>query len=258
MAVDCYKNEGFCKDLNMEKYFAKFSDIMRNNDIDIYNSQELSEKFGLLSQLLIQENSKYNLTAIKEEDLILPLHFADCLLGMEYIPMGAKLIDVGCGGGFPTLPLAIVRDDLKITAMDSTEKKLGFVELVCRELGLRNITTLVGRAEEHGKNVKYREKFDVACARGVSRLNILSELCMPFISVGGKFVAMKGAMGEEEYGEAAAGIVKLGGRDGEIYHKKLYVSDAESCERTFVVVEKVKNTPEAYPRMYSKIKSKPL
>ena len=126
----------------MGVYFAKYSNIMRNNDIDIYNSQESSEKFEILSKLLIEENSKYNLTAIKDEELILPLHFADCLLGMEYIPEGVSVIDVGCGGGFPTLPLAIVRGDLKITAMDSTEKKLGFVDLVCRELGLNNVKTL--------------------------------------------------------------------------------------------------------------------
>ena len=231
---------------------------MRSNDINIYNSQELSEKFEILSRLLIEENSKYNLTAIKDEELVLPLHFADCLLGMEYIPEGASVIDVGCGGGFPTLPLAIVRGDLKITAMDSTEKKLGFVDLVCRELGLKNVKTLVGRAEDHGKDAKYREKFDVACARGVSRLNILSELCMPFVGVNGRFVAMKGAMGAEEYKEAAVGIAKLGGGKAEIFSKKLYVSENESQERTFVVVGKVKNTPEAYPRMYSKIKNKPL
>ena len=242
----------------MSTYFAKYSNIMRSNDIYIYNSQELSKRFEILSRLLIEENSKYNLTAIKDEELILPLHFADCLLGMEYIPEGVSVIDVGCGGGFPTLPLAIVRGDLKITAMDSTEKKLGFVDLVCRELGLKNVKTLVGRAEDHGKDSKYREKFDVACARGVSRLNILSELCMPFVGVNGRFVAMKGAMGAEEYKEAAVGIAKLGGGKAEIFSKKLFVSENESQERTFVVVEKVKNTPEAYPRMYSKIKNKPL
>lgn len=242
----------------MDKYFTKYSNIMRENRVNIYNSQELSDKFNLLSQLLIQENAKYNLTAIKNEELILPLHFADCLLGMEYIPENSTVVDVGCGGGFPTLPLAIAREDLQITAMDSTEKKLGFVELVCRELGLKNVKTLVGRAEEHGKDVKYREKFDVACARGVSRLNILSELCVPFVRVGGRFVAMKGAMGEEEYKEAAAGIAKLGGGKGEIFHKKLCVSEEETQERSFVVVEKVEKTPISYPRMYSKIKNKPL
>lgn len=242
----------------MSEYFTKFSNIMLKNDISIYKSQELSEKFDLLSQLLIQENAKYNLTAIKDEELVLPLHFADCLLGMEYIPEGAAVVDVGCGGGFPTLPLAIIRGDLMITAMDSTEKKLGFIELVCRELGLKNVKTLVGRAEDYGKDPVYREKFDVVCARGVSRLNILSELCVPFVRVGGRFVAMKGAMGDEEYREAASGIIKLGGGNVEIYHKKLYVSENESQDRSFVVVEKVEKTPASYPRMYSKIKNKPL
>ena len=242
----------------MDKYFSDFSNIMLKNNINIDNMQEISEKFNILSQLLVRENAKYNLTAIKDEGLILSLHFADCLLGMEYIPSGANVIDVGCGGGFPTLPLAIVRGDLSVTAMDSTEKKLGFVDLVCRELGLKNVKTLVGRAEDHGKDVKYREKFDVACARGVSRLNILSELCLPFVRVGGRFLAMKGAMGAEEYKEAAVGIKKLGGGTGELFSKKLYVNASEEQDRCFVVVEKVEKTPDSYPRMYSKIKNKPL
>ena len=142
--------------------------------------------------------------------------------------------------------------------MDSTEKKLGFIRKVCGELGLKNVETLVGRAEEHGKMPEYREKFDVVCARGVSRFNILSELCMPFVRVGGLFVAMKGAMGVEEYREAEGGIVKLGGGKTEIYDKKLFVSVDESQERSFIVVEKSGKTQEIYPRMYSKIKNKPL
>lgn len=241
-----------------EQYYSKYSNIMSENNLSDYISRELSEKFFLLSQLLVEENEKYNLTAIKNEELILPLHFADCMLGAEFIPDGAKVIDVGCGGGFPTLPLAIIREDIKITAMDSTEKKLGFIKKVCVELGLKNVETLVGRAEDHGKMPEYREKFDVACARGVSRLNILSELCMPFVRVGGSFVAMKGAMGVEEYREAEGGIAKLGGGKAGIYDKKLFVSVDESQDRSFIVVEKVAKTPDAYPRMYSKIKNKPL
>ena len=241
-----------------EQYYSKYSNIMCKNGLNNYISQELSEKFFLLSQLLVEENEKYNLTAIKNEELILPLHFADCMLGAEFIPGGASVIDVGCGGGFPTLPLAIIRDDIRITAMDSTEKKLGFIRKVCDELGLKNVKTLVGRAEDHGKMPEYREKFDVACARGVSRLNILSELCMPFVGVNGRFVAMKGAMGAEEYREAEGGIAKLGGKKTEIYDKKLYVSVDESQDRSFIVVEKGAKTPDTYPRMYSKIKNKPL
>ena len=242
----------------MDKYFAKYNNIFLRNKLNNYISQEISEKFYLLSQLLVEENNKYNLTAIKDSELILPLHFADCLIGAEYFSEGASVIDVGCGAGFPSLPLAIARGDLKITAMDSTEKKLGFIEKVCSELGLKNVKTLVGRAEEYGKNVAYREKYDAACARAVSRLNMLSELCLPFVKVGGSFVAMKGAMGREEYEEAAGGIKKLGGGNVKIYDKKLYVNENEMQDRVFVVVEKCEKTPEAYPRMYSKIKNKPL
>ena len=242
----------------MIEFIDRFSNIMLQNGIDVYNKQELAEKFGLLSQLLVEENKKYNLTAIKEEGLIIPLHFVDCLLAEEFIPDGATMLDVGCGAGFPTLPLAIVRDDIDVVAMDSTEKKLGFINKVCAELGLKNVKTVVGRAEEYAKKVEYREKFDIVTARAVSRLNILGELCIPFLKKGGLFVAMKGALGREEAAEASGGMRVLGGEIAKLVEKKLYVSEGDEQDRCFVIIEKVSGTPALYPRMYSKIVKKPL
>lgn len=241
----------------MEKYFSEYSEIFLKNNLNDYINQELSEKFNLFSCLLVEENAKYNLTAIKEESQILPLHFADCLIAAELFPVSAGVVDVGCGAGFPTLPLAIARPDLRITAVDSTEKKLEFIKNVCDKLGLKNVRVLHGRAEELAVT-ELRESFDVACARAVARLNVLSELCVPFVKVGGSFVALKGAIGREEYAEAASGIEKLGGGKAVIVEKTLYVNKNESQSRVFVSVKKEKNTPGQYPRMYSKIKKKPL
>ena len=242
----------------MDKYFTEFSNIFRKNGLNGLCSQEIAEKFFLLSQLLVSENEKYNLTAIKDARLILPLHFADSLLAVDEFPVGAEIVDVGCGAGFPTLPLAIVRGDLKIFALDSTEKKLGFVRKVCSELGLSNVETLSGRAEELSRDKKYRERFGGVCARAVSRLNILSEICIPFLKKGGRFVAMKGAMGAEECAEAKRGIGILGGNVTSVCEKTLYVSDEETQKRVIVTVEKMEKPPDAYPRQYAKITKKPL
>lgn len=242
----------------MNAYFDEYSKIFRKNNLDVFCEQELSEKFRLLSQLLVEENGKYNLTAIKNESLILPLHFADCALGEFFLPRDARLLDVGCGAGFPTLPLAILREDLKITALDSTEKKLRFIDKVCAELGIKNVKTVSGRAEELAKDVRFRERYDAVTARAVSRLNILSELCLPFLRKNGVFVAMKGAIGAEEAAEAEHGIGVLGGKIEDIREKKLYVGEGEMQDRVFVLVRKIEKTPLAYPRMYSKITKSPL
>ena len=232
-----------------------YVDIMTRNFPDgRYNG--FADKFEILYNELVDYNSKVNLTAVTDMAGACAKHFADSLLIEEHIPEGATLCDVGCGGGFPTLPLAIVRSDLKITALDSTEKKLKFVSLMADKLSL-NVTTLAARAEEVGQSSQYRENFDCVCARAVARLNILSELCVPLTRVGGKFISCKAALANEELCEALPGIEKLGG-ELEMSKDTVLITESEEQSRAVFVFTKKNGTPSQYPRHYSKISKKPL
>ena len=232
-----------------------YLDIMNKNFPDgRYN--EFADSFEVLYNELVDYNQKVNLTAVTDEAGACAKHFADSLLIEEYIPEGATLCDVGCGGGFPTLPLAIVRPDLKITALDSTEKKLKFVALMADKLSL-NVTTLAARAEEVGQKAEYRESFDCVCARAVARLNILSELCIPLTRVGGRFISCKAAIGKEELSEAAGGIEKLGAVPTVTSEPDLFTAEGEQSRAVFVF-SKQNPTPSQYPRHYSRISKKPL
>lgn len=236
-----------------EKYF----ELMDKNFPDKrYSTPELAGKFEILYNELVDFNEKVNLTAVTNIEGAIAKHFADSLLIEEYIPQNAKIIDVGCGGGFPTLPLAIVRGDIEITALDSTEKKLKFVSLMADKLSLK-VTTLSARAEEVAKKAEYREGFDSAVARAVARLNVLSELCIPLVKVGGLFISCKAAIGEEEYKEAKAGTEILGAKTKAVYNPCLYTA-AEEQKRSIYIFEKASHTPEKYPRQYAKITKKPL
>ena len=215
-----------------------------------YAEGEKGEKFAVLFDELIAFNNVTNLTAITECEEVALRHFADSLTAADKIPVGATVIDVGCGGGFPTLPLAIARPDLAITALDSTAKKLVFVENMARKLSL-NVKTLAARAEEIPE---CRESFDIATSRAVARMNLLTELCLPLVKVGGKFVAMKGASGKEELAEAEGGITKLGGTVTGVDAFTLL----SAGERVIITVDKVAPTPSAYPRPWGRIKKKPL
>jgi len=229
--------------------------VLGENNINI--SEDAKEKLCRLAELLIEFNSHTNLTAIKTDEGIALDHFADSLLGLDMIPEGARLIDVGAGGGFPSLPIAIARPDVTVVSLDSTAKKLKFIDRAASELGLGNITTLAARAEDAVKDKNMREKFDVATARAVSRLNILSELCLPFISLGGKFLSYKGREGATEYDEASKGIAVLGGKLTEM--REFNLSYGELSRQRFIIsIEKSRKTPDAYPRAYNKILKKPL
>lgn len=236
-----------------EKYF----EIMDKNFPDKrYSTDTLAERFGILYKELVAFNEKVNLTAVTDIEGAIAKHFADSLLIEEYIPQNAKIIDVGCGGGFPTLPLAIVRQDLEITALDSTEKKLKFVSQMANMLSLK-VTTLPARAEETGRKTEYRESFDVCVARAVARLNVLSELCIPLVKKGGLFISCKAAIGAEEYDEAKAGTEVLGAKTKNIAEQALYTAQEEQ-KRSIFIFEKISATPEKYPRQYAKITKKPL
>ena len=218
-----------------------------------YADDAAAEKLALLSDMLVEANKVMNLTAITDPHDVALRHFADSMTAAGFIPEGASVIDVGCGGGFPTLPLAVVRPDIEITALDSTAKKLNFVRDAAEKLSL-NVRVLPSRAEEAALDPLLREKYDVCISRAVARLNILSELCLPFVKAGGSFIAMKGADAGSELTEAENGIKKLGGS----VERAEKFTLSEAGERCIIIVKKTDRTPEKYPRAYAKIRKTPL
>lgn len=241
----------------MTEQAASIKDILIKNGLDHTASDEICEKLASLTDELLRVNAHTNLTAIKEPSDIAAKHYADCLFAEDLIPSGAALADIGCGGGFPTLPLAIARPDIKITAIDSTAKKIAFVQSAADTLGLSNVTATTGRAEAFARRREYRERFGVVISRAVAALPVLAELCLPFVRTGGIFIAMKGTGADDELAAASGAIAKLGGKVSDMRAVSL-VSGEETLARKLIVIKKTSRTPEAYPRDYSKISKKPL
>ncbi len=241
---------------------AGFASILQKtfaeNGLNKYLNFERVQTFVVLTRHLLEENAKYNLTAIKEPNKIALLHYADCVSMAEAIPKGAKVIDVGCGAGFPSIPLAIVRPDITILAVDSTEKRVRYVAQTARLLGLTNITTRVMRAEDGAKEPALREQFDIATARAVAELRVLAELCLPFVRVGGELVAMKGRNASYELADAKRALAILGGKAVSIDETPLHSSTLGEQAHTLIRIKKDKKTPDAYPRVYAQISKKPL
>ncbi len=232
-------------------------DIFSENGLsELLNTPRL-EKLGRLIENMLETNEKFNLTSITDRTEIVVKHIADSATVIKYIPQNAKLLDVGTGAGFPSLPIAILRDDVKVYALDSTAKKLKYIDDTAKLLELDNIKTVSGRAEELGKNVNYRERFDVVTARAVASLNVLTELCIPFVKVGGIFLSMKGANAHEEIDLAKSGVIQLGGSRFEDLSLSLKYDGIE-FDRHLVLSKKVKKTADNFPRMYSRISKKPL
>lgn len=239
-----------------------FADFFRlaaeKNGLSGLVTEEVIDKLFLLTEHMLTVNEQFNLTAIREPSRVILLHYVDSLLGARLFPKGATVVDVGAGAGFPTLPLAVVRPDLCITALDSTAKRMGYVEETARLLGLKNVTPLVGRAEELARDMKYRECFDCATARAVAALPVLSELCLPFVKIGGRFIAMKGRGGKAELDAAKSAIRLLGGETASFTNTPVISPDGEAFEHTTVVINKIKATEAKYPRAYGKIAKAPL
>ncbi len=221
-------------------------------------SEEQAEKLFLLTERMLTVNKTMNLTAITDEKQVILKHYVDSAMLSAYLPDGASVMDVGCGAGFPTLPLAIIRPDLSITALDGTAKRIRYVEETAAMLGLSNVTAIAGRAEEYGNNGNYREKYDVVTARAVANLQVLCELCLPFARVGGKLISMKSQTAEEEARAAAHCIAVCGGKSDEILSCDLIDWDGCREQRNLVLIRKVSSTPKNYPRHFSKISKKPL
>lgn len=240
----------------MSQFEKLFTEIFRKNGLENYIRNDTVQKFEKLTEIMIRTNAVMNITALTTMEKIIPLHYADCVKIADRIPEGASVIDVGCGGGFPILPLAIVRPDLKITGLDSTDKKVRYVQSTADELGLK-INTISARAEDAAKTPQYRDSFDVAISRAVARMNLLDELCMPFVKIDGVFIAMKGAAGQEELEEAKNGIQRLGGQITCAEEYNLYTG-LEEEKRTVIEIRKVTATPKEFPRGFGAIKKKPL
>ena len=222
---------------------------------EISVDEEAFNRLDTFAEMLIETNKSFNLTAIKEPDDVTVKHFADCLSIFKYvdIPDNAKIIDVGTGAGFPGLVLKLYRPDIQMTFLDSTKKRLGFIENVLNECGIKG-DILHMRAEEAAQLTKYREKYDFATARAVAALPVLSEYCLPFVKVGGSFVSMKSAESNEEISEAKKAINVLGGK---IEEDNLF-DLVENMPRRIIRIKKNSQTPTKYPRPSAQIAKKPL
>lgn len=217
---------------------------------------ERVERLNLYGNLLLSWNEKMNLTAITDPEEVLYKHFYDCILFLKHTKLnnGASLIDVGTGAGFPGMVLKIMRPDIRVTLLDSLNKRLVFLNDVIEKTGLDNISTLHMRAEDAGKSPLHREKYDIACARAVASLPALSEYCLPLVKKGGSFVAMKGASAAEEAAAASNAVRLLGGEKPIIICETLTGNE----QRAFVITKKISQTPTKYPRKPSDISKQPL
>ena len=209
-------------------------------------NEENAMRLEALSNHMLEVNKTLNLTAIKDEDGVILKHLVDSTAIIPFIPENATLCDIGCGGGFPSLVIAILRPDVSVFSVDSVSKKVAYVENTAKLLGLTNESVSNERAEVLGQGDK-REKFDIVTARAVGRLNLISELCLPLVKVGGSFLAMKSLSTDEELEEAKKAIDLLGGKVEKVFSYTL-TDGNEEIDRSIVVIKKVKNTSNRYPR----------
>ncbi len=228
------------------------------NNLEITGRQ--ADQLDRYAQLLVEWNEKMNLTAITDPEGVLVKHLMDSLTVLRSLPAaGEKVrrIDVGTGAGFPGIPLAVMREELELTLLDSLNKRLVFLEAVCRALGLE-ARCVHARAEEAGRQKAHREKYNVATARAVAALPALCEYCLPLVVPGGVFLAMKGPDGEREVQEAASAIKVLGGKLSGIDEWQLPPVEGEAAERKILRIQKISPTPDRFPRQAAKIAKQPL
>lgn len=229
----------------MEK--EKFKELMCSYGkmIDILFNDEQLNKFYNYMNLLLEWNEKINLTAITNPEEIVLKHFIDSLTINKYIEKNKNIVDVGTGAGFPGIPLKIYRPDVKVTLVDSLNKRIIFLNEVIDNLKLSDIYTVHSRIEDFGKDKKYREKFDYVTARAVANLSVLSEYLIPITKVNGKCICMKGSEIEEEVNNSKNAINILGGKIEKIEKFNLPNTD---ISRNLVIINKIRNTPNKYPR----------
>ena len=235
----------------------KFIEIMQEKlkKLEIHFSMEQTEQFFEYMKLLIDWNEKINLTAITEPEEIITKHFIDSLTILKYIKNDYKVVDVGTGAGFPGIPLCIMNPTIKMTLVDSLNKRLIFLQEVVNTLKLKNIEIVHARAEELGQNIKYRETFDIATSRAVANLSTLSEYLIPLVKINGKIISMKASNAKQEIDEAQNAIQILGGQIESIEEFNLPESD---IGRTVIIINKNKPTSKKYPRKSGTPNKEPL
>lgn len=216
-------------------------------------TKEQINKFQRFGALLLEYNEKFNLTAITDKEEIINKHFIDSMQGKEFLETANKIVDIGSGAGFPSIPLKLVCPEKEFMLLDSLNKRIGFLKVVIEDLELKEMKTEHIRIEDAGQR-KHRNLYDVVLARAVAPLNTLLEYSMPLLRVGGKLIAYKGDKAEDEIKDAQRALKLL---YGEISHIKEYKL-AETYNRQIIVVQKLKDTPEIYPRLQNKPKKLPL
>lgn len=242
----------------MEERNIYLKEVFAKNGFSL--SEKQIEQFEIFYDMLIEKNKVMNLTAITEYKEVVVKHFLDSVFLAKYVDFSGtySMIDVGTGAGFPGIPLKILFPDLEVVLLDSLNKRVNFLREVIEALHLQKITAIHGRAEEVVRKTEYRETFDFCVSRAVANMNSLSEICIPFVKIGGTFIPYKSMKGKEELKEASRAVKILGGSNSCIENKgekdlirftieEDYGGD-EKLERNFIIIHKVKNTPKKYPR----------
>ena len=237
----------------------KYFELMKNacDSVEMNFDEDKYNKFITYKNLLQEWNEKINLTAITEDEEVIKKHFIDCIKAFSenQFKEAKTLIDVGTGAGFPGLPIAIMKEDLNITLLDSLNKRVNFLNIVKNSLNLTNVTTIHSRAEDGARNKELREKLDIATSRAVANMAVLSEFCLPYVKVGGYFIALKGPAITDELNDAKNAIGTLGGKLIEVIEVSVEGTD---LKHNLVVIKKVKETPKTYPRKAGSITKKPI
>ncbi len=234
--------------------FIKFKETVKSqlNNIDLSENQY--KQFYDYMNLLIEWNQKINLTAIIDPEEIIRKHFVDSLTILPYIEKNQKIIDIGTGAGFPGIPLKIVRPETNFTLLDSLNKRILFLEEIIKELNLEKIEAIHGRAEEYININNKREKYDIAVSRAVAELPTLLEYLLAYVKVGGKCICMKGPKAMEEIEKSKKAIDVLGGKIEKIENIQIN----GGLDRNIIIIKKIKNTPEKYPRKAGKPSKEPI
>lgn len=227
------------------------------DDVGLNLSEQQYERFIKYMRLLQEWNEKINLTSITEDEEVIKKHFIDCIKAFkrDELKKAETLIDVGTGAGFPGIPIAIMREDLKVTLLDSLNKRINFLNTVIHELGLENVTTIHSRAEDGARDNNLREQFDISTSRAVANMSVLSEFCLPYVKIDGHFIALKGPSVEQEIEESKNAIGTLGGKLIDISEVNIEETD---LKHNLVVVKKIKPCEKIYPRKAGIIRKKPI